>query len=514
VEEKVESGANGNSALMNATTSYGRSNSVLEGETIMKKVNTDVGIIAAGPAGLAAAVAAAENGAGVVVFEKSNVTGGVGSMGMGPFGVESRLQKKQIIGLTRDEAFRMHMEFNHWIPDALLVRAFIDKSGDTIDWLEDMGVKFLSAARHFPTSQPTWHVFRTDSKAHGTASLIFKALTERAEELGVKFYFSPPAKRILKEEGRVAGFLAEDNSGEEVEVNTKAVIVATGGFGGNAEWIKEYTGYEWGRDLFSFKIPGLDGDGIRMAWEAGAARTHMILELYCSVPNQPEWWHVDAMFRQPNLLVNLKGERFFNEEVMVNNTFAGNAISRQKNRCGFMIFDEKIKKHYLKNGFDQICYDVPVEDASGFDDELQRAVNSRNRDFFVAETLEALAEKAGINAPAFLKTVADYNKACETRDALFNKNYRFMKPITKPQFYAGRLVPSGFGSLGGIRINYKTEVVDEELNPIPGLYAAGTDANSIHSDSYTFILPGNSMGFAINSGRIAGESAAEYVNSL
>jgi len=72
-------------------------------------------------------------------------------------------------------------------------------------------------------------------------------------------------------------------------------------------------------------------------------------------------------------------------------------------------------------------------------------------------------------------------------------------------------VPSGFGSLGGIKINYKTEVLDKEFNPIPGFYAAGTDANSIHADSYTFIMPGNSMGFALNSGRIAGESAAKYV---
>ena len=112
----------------------------------MRKTDADIGVIAAGPAGLAAAVAAAEHHASVVVFEKSGVTGGCGNMAMGPFGVESTLQKKQIIGLTKDEAFKMHMDFNHWIPDARLVRAFIDKSGDTIDWLEEMGVKFLLAA--------------------------------------------------------------------------------------------------------------------------------------------------------------------------------------------------------------------------------------------------------------------------------------------------------------------------------------------------------------------------------
>ena len=480
----------------------------------MKRVEADVAIIAAGPAGLAAAVAAAEKGARVVVFEKSNVTGGCGNMAMGPFGVESRLQKKQVIGLTRDEVFKKHMDFNHWIPDARLVRAFIDKSGNTIDWLEDMGVEFIMAARHFPLSEPTWHILKTHGGAHGTGAIIFKALTERAEELGVQFYFNTPVKKILKENGRAVGFQAVDAAGEIIQANAKAVVVATGGFGGNAEMIKEITGYEWGKDLFSFKIPGIEGEGLKMAWEAGAAKTHMILEMYCSVPRQGDFWNLDVVFRQPNLLVNLDGERFFNEEVIQNNTYAGNAISGQKGRCAFMIIDETIKKQYVKGDFDQICFDIPIEDATEFDDELERATEEGTRDFFAADSIEELAELAGINPENMVKTVADYNRACASRDALFNKNYAYMKPIKKARFYAGKLAPSGFGSLGGIKINHKAEVQDEAFNVIQGLYAAGTDANSIHSDSYTFIMPGNTMGFAINSGRIAGESAADFVDSL
>jgi fumarate reductase flavoprotein subunit len=479
----------------------------------MKQVSADLGIIAAGPAGLTASVAAAENGANVVVFEKARTTGGVANMAMGPFGVESKLQKKQIIGLTRDEAFRIHMDYNHWMVDAQLVRAFIDKSGSTIDWLMDMGVKFIVAARHFPLSSPTWHLLDASVAAHGSAAAIFKALTERAQELGVKFYYSSPAKKILKKDGRVVGFLAEDESGEMIQVNAKAVIVATGGFGGNAEWIKKYTGFEWGRDLFSFAIPGIDGEGIRMAWEVGAARTHMIIEMYCAVPKQDEFWNVDALFRQPNLLLNLNGERFFNEELFQNNTFAGNAISQQKGRCAFMIFDEATKEYYLKNGFDQICYDIPVEDARDFESELQKAIKEGSKDFFAVDSLEELSAKTGIKLENLKRTVTQYNQGCESRDTLFNKNYRLMKPVKTPKFYAGRLVPSGFGSLGGIKINHKTEVLDKDFEPIPGLYAAGTDANSIHSEAYTFILPGNSMGFALNSGRIAGESATDFMKS-
>ena len=85
-----------------------------------------------------------------------------------------------------------------------------------------------------------------------------------------------------------------------------------------------------------------------------------------------------------------------------------------------------------------------------------------------------------------------------------------MRPIKTPKFYAGRFLPGAYGSVGGIKINHRTEVLNKQWKEIPGLYAAGTDACSIYGDSYVFILPGNTMGFAINSGRIAGENAAAF----
>ena len=83
-----------------------------------------------------------------------------------------------------------------------------------------------------------------------------------------------------------------------------------------------------------------------------------------------------------------------------------------------------------------------------------------------------------------------------------------LRPIKTPKFYAGRFLPGAYGSVGGIKINHRTEVLDKRWKVIPGLFAAGTDACSIYGDSYVFILPGNTMGFAINSGRIAGENAS------
>ena len=99
---------------------------------------------------------------------------------------------------------------------------------------------------------------------------------------------------------------------------------------------------------------------------------------------------------------------------------------------------------------------------------------------------------------------------CATADTRFYKSRCFMRPLKKGPFYAGKFRPGAYGTLGGIRINLNGEVLDADMNPIPGLYAAGTDTCEIYGDSYMFLLPGNTMGYCLNTGRFAGESAADY----
>lgn len=257
----------------------------------MKEITADVVIVAGGgAAGLAAAVAAAEKGAKVVVFEKPRVTGGAGNLGMGLFGVESRLQKLKQMGPTRDEAFNMFMVYTHWRVDAQLVRAYIDKSASTIGWLESLGVEFVEPATYFPGGQFTWHLVKTATGriGPGISATMMKILTEKAKDLGVQIHLETPVKKILKSDGRITGVVAEDNSGETLEASAKAVIVATGGFGDSPEMIQKYAGLEYGKDIFSMRIPGLAGDGIRMAWEVGAAPTEMNISttaLKCSPGN-------------------------------------------------------------------------------------------------------------------------------------------------------------------------------------------------------------------------------------
>jgi fumarate reductase flavoprotein subunit len=483
----------------------------------MSQFETDIVVVAAGPAGLAAAISAAERGAGVVVLEKASTTGGTGNMGMGPLGIESRHTRAKNFKPTKDEAFEIFMDYTHWRVDAKLVRAHLNMSADTIHWLEDMGVEFVEPASYFTAAFPTWHLVKPATGKPGpmAASTMMKKMTERAKELGVTLMLQTPAQKIIKKEGRVSGVVAEEESGEVFEAHAKAVIIATGGFGNNPQMVKKYTGYELGKDMYSFQIPGLEGDGIRMAWEAGAARTEMTMEMTYNMPEHmslPPQLH--EAFRQPHLLVNLQGERFLNEAIMPNATFTGNAIALQKNRWAFLIFDENIKKQ-MESDFDFRDFVFPIPNFENADDAIKDVLERGYQHIFVADSVQELAEKTGIDPGGLKKTIDEYNKCCENGyDDLLNKIHRYLRPLKAPKFYAGRLFPSAYGSLGGIKINHKTEVLDKNWNVMPGFYAAGTDACTIYGDSYVFVLPGNTMGFALNSGHIAGEHASEYIKTI
>jgi fumarate reductase flavoprotein subunit len=199
---------------------------------------------------------------------------------------------------------------------------------------------------------------------------------------------------------------------------------------------------------------------------------------------------------------------------MYNTTFTGNAISFQKDKTGFVIFDNTIKNHMETVGFDHASLVFPILKAENIDGLMQAAADAKIDCVYSADSLDELAEKTGIDPEGLKKTVEEYNRYCsQGYDEEFHKDRRLLKPLTEPKYYAAKNNCSGYGTLGGIKINHKAEVLDKNWNKIPGLYAGGTDANSIYGDSYPFILPGNTMGFAINSGRIAGENAAEYAKS-
>lgn len=479
------------------------------------KIHTELAVIAAGPAGLAAAIAAAEAGVQVCVFEKAAGVGGTANMGMGPFGVESNLQKRSFIGLTKEEAFQRFMDYEHWNVDANLVRNYIWKSGDTINWLEDMGVKFAAAAKYFPESEATWHLVQPEGGMPGprSAGTMTRIMADRARELGVEFFLETPALRLKKEGSAVTGLVVKDPSGTEHEVEARAVLVATGGFGDNPDMIRSECGYTFGKDMFNNRVPGLTGDGLRMAWEAGAKKSGTEMELILD-SGMPIMAHGGAfLFRQPSILVvNKHGERIMNEEMIQNASVSANIVARQKDRTAYAIVSDKIVKYYSKHGMDYPTMVMMGDPTRNFDEELERASTQYPDCAFRADSIEELAGQMGIDPEALLDSVDRYNEHCDLNyDDDMCKSRRYLRPIAGKRFYAERIALGAYGSLGGIGVNAKLEVVDEEDCPIPGLYGAGSDVCNIYNGTYMFYFPGSTMGFAINSGRIAGENAAEYI---
>lgn len=478
-----------------------------------KEITVDLAIVAAGPAGLAAAVTAAEKGLKVAVFEKQSIAGGTANMGMGPLGINTKIQKAHFNEVSVKDALTKHMEYTHYRVDADLVQTYFNLSADTIEWLEAMGVKFAGAFPYFTESEATWHIVDNGRIGPGAAAPMNKAMADKAESLGGDFYFQTPVEDLLVENGKVCGLVAIHKDGYKVTAHAKAVLVATGGFGSNPDMIKEEFGYDLNSNFFTFNVPGITGEGLKMMWKAGAQKFGLASEIIFLLPHNLEYMIADGVLRQPNLLINQLGQRFMNEGLMGNTTFTGNAINLQPGGYAYCIMDRKILSQYQDNGPDIMDLVHPVQGFHLIDKDIQKAKENNYDAIITADSVAELAEKLNIAESTLQATINEYNHFCQTGvDTTFYKDNRYLHPITGEGGYlVGKYYVGAYGTMGGVRINAKCQVMDQNDQAIAGLYSAGSDANTIYGDSYNFTLPGNSMGFAVNSGRMAGRAIADFV---
>lgn len=212
----------------------------------------DVVVAGSGAAGLAAAVTLAAGGATVAVFEKQRSLGGTSNFFGGIFAVESEMQRERFIDYGRDDAFHNIMEYSHWIANARLVRAVVNESAATIAWLQQQGVEFTGEMINMPGAPQTYHVVK------GKGEAVVKALVTQAKSKGVHIFPGTPVTRLLKEDGRISGVLVDDD-GREAQVAAKVVFIATGGYANNKQWLKKYTGYDLGVNLFTWGNTGKMG---------------------------------------------------------------------------------------------------------------------------------------------------------------------------------------------------------------------------------------------------------------
>ena len=484
----------------------------------MRKLTTDVAIIGAGAAGIPAAIEAAQRGVKVDVFESSDHTGGSCNGGNGVFAVESKMQKQKQYTYTKEQILRYWMEYTHNNVDLRLVSEFINRSADTVDWLQGYGVDLCDLIAYYPGAYYVWH-FRRDG-----SPFITDLLKPVSEQAGAVYHLNTRVNRLTMQDGKCVGFEAEDAEGV-YQVEAKAVIIASGGTGKRADFVYKETGWMLGKDITTFphmlyeepgKAPKL---GVELGWEVGAAHTKLMIDSFASIPDpnfgpggvpaQLPW------FRQPqNIFVNLHGDRFIDEAEMKNGAMMGNNIAIQKDATAFSIFTQTMRDRYDDEGMDYEMGNVHFMDDLTPDEYLEMNWKRGNTDIMVFDNLEELCDVMGIDR-RLVQTVEEYNANIRANkgDPIFHKDARYLTPIEGGKYYVAKFRRHCYGVMGGLRINYRAELQDVNCDSIPGLYAAGNDANSIYTDTYPFVLSGNTSSFAINTGRIAGEQAAAYAKT-
>ena len=279
----------------------------------------------------------------------------------------------------------------------------------------------------------------------------------------------------------MTGVRAHDKT-TQYEVKAKAVVLATGGFPHNADMLKrlvpDYAPYA---DM-SVASVGDTGDGIRMAVKAGGVeyKDAWVIGLYLNSPKSELNKIITSKDKyKDRVFVNEKGLRFTNENL----PYLTDAVVKEQAAWGIADSSDPEK----------------VKVADKYDDP-KLAVH--------ADTWEELAGKMGVPAKALADTMKAYNDACRNgKDEQFGKPAQFLKPFEKAPFYAVRVVPKTGGTIGGVKVNEKFQVIRADGTPIKGLYAGGEVINRpYYNRVYT---SGTGLGIAYTSGRLAGKYAAQ-----
>lgn len=499
---------------------------------IVETLETEVLVVGGGTGGLFAACSAGENGAKTLVIDKLTSGGVRDDLGA----IDSRYQKEwgtkidkfdYITEMTKTAAGRL---------DQRLVKLWAEESGEAIDWygdrLAERGVELWHEAGgddegsryiHFATGHsPKWE---GSDDGEGNQLNGAKVLTDYALTLGVEFRYNTPMVKLIKENGRVTGAIAENEDGGYVRINaSKGVIVATGGYSLNYDMLEALQPENLAIVGLNGSIPGATGDGIKACIWAGGKfdETHsmMMFDRAALKPDAvPGRAQIESgetsmfwMGSQPFLKVNSKGERFFNES----GTYEGilHADEFNKDHCHYTIFDsdwttyiQSFKTHGCSRMF-------PFPNGA----EPNRTYQSMEESFpgmiekgvlFQCDTIAELAEKLGLPADALEATVERYNELYgKGVDEDFGKEPFRLSAVRKAPFYGVKNTGFILCTMDGIQIDQNMNAVDTNNEPIPGLYVVGNDSGAYFSATYPNLSTGAACGRTVTFGRRAGRIAA------
>ena len=365
-----------------------------------------------------------------------------------------------------------------------LVTTLVNNVLDSVKWLTDLGVKFDRTDVTMPVGA-LWRRGHKPVEPMGFAYI--HVLGDWVKAHGATILTETRAKHLIIEEGKVTGVIAEKTDGSKVTVHAKSVILTAGGFGANTKMVQKYNTY-WEHiddDIATTNSPAITGDGIALGEEAGADVTGMgfIQLMPVSDPVTGELFTGLQTPPENFIMVNQKGKRFVNE-FAERDTLAKAAIAN--GGLFYLIADDNIKATAYNTTQESI--DAQVEAGTLFRDD----------------TLAGLAKQVGMDPEVLTDTIKKYNSYVDAgNDPEFHKSAFHFK-CEKAPFYATPRKPAIHHTMGGLVIDTKAHVLDKEGHVISGLYSAGENAGGLHAGNR---LGGNSLADIFTFGRIAADTA-------
>ncbi|BFH67929.1 flavocytochrome c [Paenibacillus dendritiformis] len=447
------------------------------------KDSYDVVIVGAGGAGMSAALEAKAAGMNPVILEKMPVAGGnTSKASSGMNASETKFQKEQGISDRNDLFYEETLKGGHNTNNKEMLRFFVDHSADAIDWLDSNGITLNNLTITGGMSEKRTHRPK-DGSAVG--QYLVTGLLKKVQEQGIPIFVNANVKEITKRDGKANGVKVLFTQHGEKTIAAKSVVITAGGFGANMDIIAQVR-----PDLEGYVTTnqaGSTGDGINMIEKMGGTTVDMDqIQVHPTVQQENSYLIGEAVRGEGAILISSKGKRFINEMAARDSVTA--AINKMPEKNAFLIFDAGVKsrakavEQYEKMGF------VKAKD-----------------------TIKALAADIGVPADQLQKTLDSWNSAVKNKkDAEFGRKTGMDHELSAAPYYAIRIGPGIHYTMGGVKINTNTEVLDKNGKPIPGLFAAGEVTGGLHGENR---IGGNSIAEIIIFGRQAGIKSSEYAKT-
>ncbi len=475
----------------------------------------DVVVIGGGISGLSAALQAAQDGLTCALIEKEPRTGGSSAFAEGHAAFESDEQKKRGIHVGKVEAYDRYLDYSHWRADPAIVSRFVENAATSIVKLrEELGVVYDDVqitAPDQPGELRTWHL------PEGEIAHVIELQEAEARRRGVDIFLGTPAKQILMKDGRVAGIVATDSEGNEVRLGAKAIVVATGGYAASPEMLDKYSKYNVGSKMINVGGPGNSGDGINMLLEVGAVTNRNIgtLLLFPFMRDKAIVSETNCAGFQPYLWVDKFGRRFTDEVAGLNFGHAGDIVAGLPDAMYWAILGQEqiTKLAEVGNDVGLGIYINNYAKLPGLPAEIEAdAADGSRTNVFGAATIEELAGKIGVDPAVLEAEVREYNGYCQAGlDGKFHKPPKYLIPVAEGPFYAVKMETGIMISMGAMKTDDHWRAVDQNEQPIPGLYVVGCDAGGLWGESYSLPIPGSANGFSLTSGWLAADDIAEQI---